>query len=181
VTLERLYTPWRLAYVTGAAKSSDCVFCAALASEDADPLIVLRGSTCFVILNLFPYNNGHLMVVPNRHIATLVDARPDELDEMMELTRLSEMGLREAFNPEGINVGINLGKAAGAGILEHLHIHLVPRWTGDTNFMTIIGQTRVLPQELPATADRLRPIFERLANGGTGDNGSQHGATEATK
>ena len=180
MTLERLYTPWRLAYVTGAAKSSDCVFCAALASVDADPLIVLRGSTCFVILNLFPYNNGHLMVVPNRHIATLVDARPDERDEMMELTRLSEMGLREAFNPEGINVGINLGKAAGAGILEHLHIHLVPRWTGDTNFMTIIGQTRVLPQELPVTADRLRPIFERLANGGDGDNGSQHGATETT-
>jgi ATP adenylyltransferase len=163
VTLDRLYTPWRLAYVTGVAKSSDCVFCAAPATQDADPLIVLRGSTCFVILNLFPYNNGHLMVVPNRHIATLVDARPDELCEMMEMTRLSEMALREAFNPEGINVGINLGKAAGAGILEHLHIHLVPRWTGDTNFMTIIGQTRVLPQELPVTADRLRPIFERLA------------------
>ena len=162
MTLERLYTPWRLAYVTGSAKASGCVFCAALASEDADPLIVRRGSTCFVILNLFPYNNGHLMVVPNRHIATLVDARPDELREMMEMTRLSEIALREAFNPEGINVGINLGKAAGAGILEHLHIHLVPRWTGDTNFMTIIGQTRVLPQELPVTADRLRPIFERL-------------------
>ncbi len=102
------------------------------------------------------------MVVPNRHIASLVDARPDELREMMEMTRLSEIALREAFNPEGINVGINLGKAAGAGILEHLHIHLVPRWTGDTNFMTVIGQTRVLPQELPVTADRLRPIFERL-------------------
>ena len=106
------------------------------------------------------------MVVPNRHIATLVDAGPDELREMMEMTRLSEIALREAFSPEGINVGINLGKAAGAGILEHLHIHLVPRWTGDTNFMTIIGQTRVLPQELPATADRLRPIFERLVKHG---------------
>jgi hypothetical protein len=103
VTLERLYTPWRLAYVTGAAKSSACVFCAALADEDADPLIVFRGSTCFVILNLFPYNNGHLMVVPNRHIATLVDARPDELEDMMATTRLSEMALRETFNPEGIN------------------------------------------------------------------------------
>ena len=182
MTLERLYTPWRLAYVTGSAKSSDCVFCAALASEDADPLIVLRGATCFVILNLFPYNNGHLMVVPNRHIATLVDARPDELREMMEMTRLSEIALREAFNPEGINVGINLGKAAGAGILEHLHIHLVPRWTGDTNFMTIIGQTRVLPQELPVTADRLRPIFERLelaeATERTGSQKRSNGANE---
>jgi ATP adenylyltransferase len=165
VTLERLYTPWRLAYVTGTAKSSDCVFCTALANGDADPLIVFRGSTCFVILNLFPYNNGHLMVVPNRHIATLVEAQPDELDEMMVTTRLAEIALREAFNPEGINVGINLGKAAGAGILEHLHIHLVPRWTGDTNFMTIIGQTRVLPQELPVTAERLRPVFEKLAQG----------------
>jgi ATP adenylyltransferase len=165
VTLERLYTPWRLAYVTGAAKSADCVFCAALGNDDAEALIVLRGATCFVILNLFPYNNGHLMVVPNRHIATLVDAAPDELHEMMEFTRLSEIALREAFNPEGINVGINLGKAAGAGILQHLHIHLVPRWTGDTNFMTIVGETRVLPQELPVTADRLRPIFERLARG----------------
>ena len=165
MTLERLYTPWRLAYVTGAAKSSACVFCAALADEDADPLIVFRGSTCFVILNLFPYNNGHLMVVPNRHIATLVDAVPAELEDMMAMTRRSEIALRETFNPEGINVGINLGKAAGAGILEHLHIHLVPRWTGDTNFMTVIGQTRVLPQELPVTADRLRPVFHRLAPG----------------
>ena len=163
MTLDRLYTPWRLAYVTGAAKSSDCVFCAAQQSSDADALIVLRGAACFVILNLFPYNNGHLMVVPNRHIATLVDALPEELHEMMEFTRLSEIALREAFEPHGLNVGINLGKAAGAGILEHLHIHLVPRWTGDTNFMTVIGQTRVLPQELPVTADRLRPIFERLA------------------
>ena len=163
MTLERLYTPWRLAYVTGAAKSSDCVFCTAQQTADADALIVLRGSACFIILNLFPYNNGHLMVVPNRHIATLVDARPEELHEMMEFTRLGEIALREAFEPHGLNVGINLGKAAGAGILEHLHIHLVPRWMGDTNFMTIIGQTRVLPQELPVTAERLRPIFQRLA------------------
>ena len=163
--MERLWTPWRLAYVSGGGDSDGCVFCNALTDEDAAPLIVFRGATCFVILNLFPYNNGHLMVVPNRHIATLVDARPDELHEMMEFTRLSEIALREAFNPEGINVGINLGKAAGAGILQHLHIHLVPRWTGDTNFMTIVGETRVLPQELPVTADRLRPIFERLAAG----------------
>ena len=162
MTLDRLYTPWRLAYVTGDAKSADCVFCAALSNPDADPLIVYRGSRCFVILNLFPYNNGHLMVVPNRHIASLVDATPDELQEMMALTRLAEMALREAFNPNGLNMGLNLGKAAGAGILEHLHLHVVPRWTGDTNFMTVVGQTRVLPQELPVTADRLRPIFERL-------------------
>lgn len=162
MTLDRLYTPWRLAYVTGAAKSADCVFCTAQSNGDAEALIVFRGATCFVILNLFPYNNGHLMVVPNRHIASLVDARPDELSELMALTRVSEIALREAFSPQGMNMGLNLGKAAGAGILEHLHLHIVPRWNGDTNFMTIVGQTRVLPQELPVTADRLRPIFERI-------------------
>ena len=165
MTLERLYTPWRLAYVTGAAKAADCVFCAAQAGGDADPLIVFRGSTCFVILNLFPYNNGHLMVVPLRHIASLVEATADELTELMNLTRCAEMALREAFAPQGLNMGLNLGKAAGAGILDHLHLHIVPRWSGDTNFMTVVGETRVLPQELPVTADRLRPIFARLAQG----------------
>ena len=149
----------------GGAADSGCVFCRALETPDSpDSLVVHQGATCFVILNLFPYNNGHLMVVPNRHIATLVDARREELHEMMEFTRLGEIALREAFEPQGMNVGINLGKAAGAGILEHLHIHLVPRWTGDTNFMTVIGQTRVLPQELPVTAERLRPIFQRLVS-----------------
>ena len=162
MTLDRLYTPWRLAYVTGAAKSADCVFCAAVSGEDADPLIVFRGATAFVILNLFPYNNGHLMVVPNRHIATLVDATPDELCEMMELTRFCEMALREAFAPDGLNMGINLGRAAGAGILEHLHIHAVPRWNGDTNFMATVGETRVLPEDLTATYDRLEAALGAL-------------------
>lgn len=163
MTLERLWTPWRLAYVTGGAKSASCVFCTALTSVDADPLVVFRGTTCFIILNLFPYNNGHVMVVPNRHIASLVDAAPDELSEMMTLTRRTEVALREAYAPHGLNVGINLGKAAGAGVLDHLHVHVVPRWAGDTNFMTIVGETRVLPEELPDAADRLRPIFDRLA------------------
>ena len=163
MTLERLWTPWRLAYVTGGARSADCVFCTALVDGDADPLIVFRGAVCFVILNLFPYNNGHVMVVPNRHIASLVEATAGELAELMELTRRSEIALREAYAPHGLNMGINLGKAAGAGVLDHLHLHVVPRWNGDTNFMTVIGQTRVLPEELPDAAERLRPIFERLA------------------
>lgn len=166
MTLERLWTPWRLAYVTGEAKTADCVFCTALTSADADPLVVFRGATCFIILNLFPYNNGHLMVVPNRHIASLVDATAAELAELMELTRRTEIALREAYAPHGLNLGINLGKAAGAGVLDHLHLHVVPRWSGDTNFMTIIGTTRVLPEELPDAAGRLRPIFARLATGG---------------
>lgn len=164
MTLDRLWTPWRLAYVTGAAKSAECVFCTAQTRDDAEPLIVFRGARCFVILNLFPYNNGHLLVVPNRHFASLGDATPDELAELMDLARRSERALHEVFSPDGLNVGLNLGKAAGAGILEHLHLHVVPRWSGDTNFMTIVGQTRVLPEELPVTADKLRPIFARLAS-----------------
>ena len=163
MTLERLWTPWRLAYVTGDGRPEGCVFCTALAEADAEALIVFRGATCFVILNLFPYNNGHLMVVPNRHFASLIDATPDELTELITLARRTEIALREAYSPHGMNMGINIGKAAGAGVLDHLHVHAVPRWTGDTNFMTVVGTTRVLPEELPAAAERLRPIFARLA------------------
>lgn len=161
--MDHLWSAWRLPYVTGGAKSDACVFCAAQSSPDAESLIVFRGSTSFVILNLYPYNNGHLMVVPNRHIASLAAATHEELCEMIELTQRAEVALGEAYAPHGMNVGINLGKPAGAGILDHLHIHVVPRWNGDTNFMTVVGQTRVLPEELPQTAERLRPIFERLA------------------
>jgi ATP adenylyltransferase len=160
--LEHLWSPWRLAYITGGASPEGCVFCAALNEPDADGLIVHRGRTCFVILNLFPYNNGHLMVVPNRHIATLGSATSDELCELMALTRDAEIALTEAYAPHGMNMGINLGKPAGAGILDHVHMHIVPRWNGDTNFMTVIGRTRVLPEELPDTAAKLRAIFERL-------------------
>jgi len=166
VSLERLWTPWRLAYVSGSGEASGCVFCAALTSDDAAPLIVFRGTTCFVILNLFPYNNAHLMVVPNRHVATLADATPAELNELMGLTRTAEIAITEAYGPHGMNMGINLGKPAGAGVPGHLHLHVVPRWNGDTNFMTVVGHTRVLPEELPQTADKLRPIFERLARSG---------------
>ena len=161
--MERLWTPWRLAYVSGGDESKACVFCDALANEDAAPLIVFRGATCFVILNLFPYNNAHLMIVPNRHVATLADATPEELHELMELARIAEIAITEAYAPHGMNLGINLGKPAGAGVPGHLHMHVVPRWNGDTNFMTVVGHTRVLPEELPQTADKLRPIFERLA------------------
>ena len=147
--------------MTGDAKSSGCVFCDAQ-QNDQSSLVVFHGLTCFVILNLYPYNNGHLMVIPNRHIASLTAATSDELCDMMELTRRAEIALTEAYAPQGMNMGINLGKPAGAGILDHVHMHVVPRWSGDTNFMTVIGKTRVLPEELPATADRLRPIFDRL-------------------
>lgn len=161
--MERLWSPWRLAYVTGTSDAQGCVFCEALASESAAPLVLFRGDTCYVILNLYPYNNGHLMVVPNRHVASLAECSVAELGEMMELTRRAEIALAEAYRPQGLNVGINLGRSAGAGVVDHVHIHAVPRWTGDTNFMSVIGQVRVLPEELDETARRLRPIFERLA------------------
>jgi ATP adenylyltransferase len=163
VTLERLWTPWRLIYVSGGAKSEGCVFCDAQRDDAASPLIVFRGESCYVILNLFPYNNGHVMVVPNRHLGSLASATADELRELFEVTRLTEIALTEAFAPQGMNMGINLGKPAGAGVLDHLHVHVVPRWNGDTNFMTVVGHTRVLPEELPVTAEKLRPIFQRLS------------------
>jgi ATP adenylyltransferase len=160
--MERLWTPWRLAYVTGGSDAGDCVFCSALTSADAEPLLLFRGSTCFVILNLFPYNNAHLMVVPNRHVATLSATTAEERCELIHLAGVAETAITEAYAPHGMNMGINLGKPAGAGVPGHLHMHVVPRWNGDTNFMTVVGETRVLPEELPQTAGKLRPIFERL-------------------
>jgi ATP adenylyltransferase len=151
-------------------KNDDCIFCTASTSSvrlqpdpARDELVLVRGRVCYVILNLYPYNNGHMMVVPNRHLANLASSTPEEQAELMRLTRHAEIALTEAYTPHGINMGINLGKPAGAGVLDHLHVHLVPRWNGDTNFMTAIGNTRVLPEDLKASAAKLRPIFERLA------------------
>jgi ATP adenylyltransferase len=162
--LERLWSPWRLAYVTGTASSPHaCIFCEALQRDDASSLVVFRGTTCFVILNLYPYNSGHLMIVPKRHIPSLAGANGDELAELMRLTRRAELALTEIYQPQGLNIGINLGRPAGAGIVDHVHIHVVPRWTGDTNFMSVVGDVRVLPEELGETAKRMRPVFEKLA------------------
>jgi ATP adenylyltransferase len=138
------------------------VFCDAPQGEQA-ALIDFRGATCYVIHKLYPYNNGHFMVVPNRHIASLAAATGEELCELIELTRRAEVVLGEAYNPHGLNMGINLGKPAGAGVLDHVHMHIVPRWNGDTNFMTVVGETRVLPEELPQSAAKLRPLFQKLA------------------
>ena len=172
--MERLWSPWRLDYVSGAAGGAaggGCVFCAALDRAGGGPPgdpppIVARGDTCFVILNLYPYNNGHVMVVPNRHIASLAEASAAELAELMTMAQRAEAALTEAYRPHGLNLGINLGRPAGAGIPGHLHLHVVPRWDGDTNFMTVVGATRVVPETPPRTLERLVPIFERLAGGG---------------
>jgi len=146
-----------------AASSEDigCIFCNTN-HPGRDELILVRGRSSYVVLNLYPYNNGHLMVVPNRHVATLQATTMEERDEVMRFTRHAEMALTEAYQPQGINVGINLGRPAGAGIVDHVHVHVVPRWNGDTNFMSVIADTRVLPEDLAATKKRLQPIFERL-------------------
>ena len=160
--MDRIWSPWRHAYVTRSEESPGCVFCIARTIDEGKQLIVHEGALAYVILNKFPYNAGHLMVVPHRHVAQLALLEREELNEMAGLTQLSEQVLNAAFTPQGINVGMNLGRPAGAGIVDHLHIHLVPRWNGDTNFMTAIGDTRVLPEDLQASALKLRPIFERL-------------------
>ena len=158
--MDRLWSPWRLEYVT-TPKPEECIFCTRAIQAD---LVLFEGATCYVILNKYPYNNGHLMVVPYRHVATLGAVSKAELDEIGLLMQRSEAVLTEAYKPQGFNVGMNLGKPAGAGIDAHLHMHVVPRWSGDTNFMSVVGTMRVLPEDLGASAVRLRPIFERLSH-----------------
>jgi ATP adenylyltransferase len=149
--------------VTSASGTDNgCIFCNT-SEPGREELMLVRGRVSYVILNLYPYNNGHLMVAPNRHVANLASMTAEEQAEVMRLTRHAEIAITEAYQPQGINVGINLGRPAGAGVLDHLHVHLVPRWNGDTNFMSVVGNVRVLPEELGATAAKLRPIFERLA------------------
>jgi ATP adenylyltransferase len=159
--VDRLWSPWRLEYVTGSKPDTGCVFCDA-SRRASDSLVVYQRPLCFVILNLYPYNNGHVLVVPGRHTPTLGSLTPEELHEMADLMQLSERVLLEAYQPNGINVGVNLGKPAGAGVLDHVHMHVVPRWNGDTNFMTVIGETRVLPEDLAQSAARLKPVFQKL-------------------
>ena len=136
-----------------------CVFCIARTIGEGRDLIVHDGALAYVILNKFPYNAGHLMVVPHRHVAHLAALEDAELSEMAKLTQLSERVLTEAYSPQGINVGINLGLSAGAGLRDHLHVHLVPRWNGDTNFISVVGETRVLSEDLSVTLGRLRAAW----------------------
>jgi ATP adenylyltransferase len=159
--MDFLWSPWRYHYMASAGKkSSSCVFCVGEdRTSDRQRLIVHRGTHNFVILNLFPYTAGHFMVAPYAHLARIDDAAPEQLTEMMTLTQRGIAALRKLYNPDGFNVGINLGEAAGAGIREHFHLHAVPRWTGDANFMTVTGETRVLPEELSVTCARMTEVF----------------------
>jgi ATP adenylyltransferase len=164
--MDRLFTPWRLAYVTAASiMTPECIFCDALAHIDEEPLVVYKGRQAFVILNKFPYNNGHVMVVPHRHAGRLAELDAVELAEMMALSQAVERALTDLYRPHGFNMGLNIGKPAGAGILDHLHLHIVPRWNGDTSFMTVFGETRVLPEELSATALRIKAVLNGASAG----------------
>jgi ATP adenylyltransferase len=160
--MDRLWSPWRYRYVSAAEPAADCIFCAkSQESEDEKNLILYRGKHNFILLNLFPYTSGHLMIAPYAHVATLEDAAEDIVTEMMLLTRLSQAKLREAYRAPGFNAGMNIGSSAGAGIAGHIHMHVLPRWPGDVNFMTTVGETRVLPEDLEETYRKLSAAFQR--------------------
>ena len=165
--MDQLWSPWRYRYVTKqealetTAAGPGCVFCELAAKQDDEKsLIVFRGRHNFVVLNLYPYTNGHLMVVPYAHVDSLAETPVDTLMELMQIARRAEGALREVYAPQGINLGMNLGECAGAGVAGHIHMHLLPRWFGDANFMTVVGETRVHIEELPVTWRRLKEAFE---------------------
>ena len=162
MTAGRLWTPWRMAYIRQGegAGEGGCIFCdAPRRGDDEAARIVGRGEHTFAILNAFPYNPGHLMVTPYRHVGDYGELRPEELAEMMALAGTAIRALQQEADAHGFNLGMNLGQVAGAGIADHIHLHLVPRWGGDTNFMPIVGQTKVLPELLAETWQKLRPWF----------------------
>ncbi len=167
--MDYLWSTWRYQYVSAGAKRDGCLFCemAALdAARDRERLILHRARFNFVLLNLFPYTTGHVMVAPYAHAANLTDLDAPVLGEMMELARDAQAALRASYNPEGYNLGMNLGKCAGAGVADHLHLHFLPRWNGDTNFMSVIGETRVLPEDLATTYEKLMGFFRHKMAGG---------------
>jgi ATP adenylyltransferase len=155
--MDRLWSPWRYQYISQAAANETCIFCEkARQDRDADNFILYRGLHNFALLNLFPYTSGHLMIAPYQHVGFLSELAPEVAAEMMRLAQRAELLLRERYRAHGINLGMNLGAAAGAGVAGHVHLHVLPRWTGDANFMTTVGETRVLPEELPVTWAKLR-------------------------
>jgi ATP adenylyltransferase len=158
----RIWAPWRLAYVKDASKDieEECIFCAKPAQDDDEGnLIVHRGEKAFVILNLYPYTNGHLMVAPYEHVGRIQDIAPEVTAEMMALAQRSMSHLEDVYSPHGFNVGFNQGRVAGAGVEHHIHMHVVPRWGGDTNFMPVIGDTKVMPQTIEQSYAALKGAF----------------------
>ena len=155
--MDRLWSPWRFRYVSTAGPQDGCIFCAKnQSSDDRANYVVLRAERNFLLLNLYPYTSGHLMIAPYEHAARLEEAHPETLEEMMRLTARAEKALRDLYHPGGINIGMNLGECAGAGVAGHIHMHVLPRWPGDASFMTTVGETRVLPEDLGTTWERLK-------------------------
>jgi ATP adenylyltransferase len=159
---ERIWSPWRKAYVTAGAREPGCVLCRALEqAADPDSLVVQVAALSFVVMNLYPYNAGHVMIAPRRHLGSLAEATSEELSEMMALARRLESVMARVYTPDGINLGLNLGKAAGAGVADHIHLHMLPRWVGDTNFMTTVGGTRVIPEDPVEACARLKAEIDK--------------------
>ncbi len=158
--MQRLWTPWRSTYMKEKKESRQCIFCAAAASKaDPENLVVYRGRLAFVILNRYPYSSGHLMIAPYEHVSRLSEASEAAAEELMRMARRAEAVLRSIYIPDGLNLGMNLGEAAGAGIEQHIHLHVLPRWAGDANFMTTVAETRVLPESLGETYAKLNGAF----------------------
>jgi len=159
--MDYLWTPWRYAYVTNAEKVSGCIFCDLPKSgDDAKVHIVHRARYCYIVLNTYPYTSGHVMIVPFDHMDELQKLSADAAHEMIELTQRMEGVLRQLYAPDGVNLGMNIGKAAGAGVASHVHMHILPRWIGDTNFMTVAGESRVLPESLEITYERIKGAMD---------------------
>ena len=160
--MKQLWAPWRMEYIKS-EKSEDCIFCSLPGEgDDTKNYILYRGQSAFIIMNIFPYNSAHLMISPFRHISCLTKQNDNESTELSRLTHKCIEILRAVINPDGFNIGYNIGKAAGAGYDEHVHCHIVPRWTGDTNFMPVLGETKVHPEHLKTTYKKLLPHFENL-------------------
>lgn len=159
--MRQIWAPWRMEYIRS-EKEDGCIFCAAPSKDAKEALTLFRGPVAMVMLNKYPYNSGHLMIAPSRHVARLEDLTPEESIDIFRLLRHSTAALTKALKPDGFNVGMNLGKAAGAGIDDHLHMHVVPRWNGDMNFMPVLSDTKVIPEHLKETFDTLNPLFVRL-------------------
>lgn len=157
--MEHIWSPWRYKYIALADKETGCVFCRARDGNDQDFLIVHRGDLNFIILNLYPYTSGHLMIVPYEHTDSLVAMSRETTTEMIEMAKRAQAALEAEYHPDGFNIGMNLGRSAGAGVADHIHLHVVPRWTGDANFVSIIGETRVLPEDLATTYEKLKKHF----------------------
>ena len=166
MTLERLWAGWRAAYVAGAselpsAEPDDCLFCALASAPDDESLVVARDELAFAVMNAYPYASGHLMIAPFRHEAELENLKGDEATAVMTMTQRAVSALKSAYTPDGINAGLNLGHPAGAGVPGHVHVHVLPRWTGDTNFMTTVAETRVLPEDLRTSWEKVRAAWPK--------------------